>query len=383
MKLVIFGLTMSSSWGNGHATLWRGLCKALNRLGHTVVFFEHNAPYYEVARDWHSSDLTELVIYEGWWAIRDRVVRHLLDADVAIVTSYCPDAIDACNEILESRALPVFYDLDTPVTLSNLHSGESVPYLGPDGLRPYELVLSYTGGTALEELRSTLGAREVAALYGHVDPDLHRHVASVERFRADLSYMGTYAADRQFALETLFVAPARKRPALRFVMGGAQYPDSFPWTGNVFFVRHLPPSEHAAFFSSSRLTLNVTRLAMARMGWCPSGRLFEAAACRTAILSDDWAGMPDFYAPGEEIIIARTTDDALAALDLSDAALATIAQRAYERTLEEHTSRRRAQQLIALLESFANRQSPGSSAQSAHRQPLARKDMNREADQRS
>jgi spore maturation protein CgeB len=383
MKLVIFGLTMSSSWGNGHATLWRGLCKALNRLGHSVVFFEHNQPYYEVTRDWHSADLTELVIYEGWWAIRDRVVRHLLDADVAIVTSYCPDAIDACNEILESRALRVFYDLDTPVTLSNLHSGEPVPYLGSDSLRPYELVLSYTGGTALDELRGALGAREVAPLYGHVDPHLHRHVDSVERFRADLSYMGTYAADRQFALETLFVAPARKRPALRFVMGGAQYPDSFPWTDNVFFLRHLPPSEHAAFFSSSRLTLNVTRLAMARMGWCPSGRLFEAAACRTAILSDDWAGMPDFYAPGEEIIIARNTDEALAALDLSDAALATIAQRAYERTLEEHTSHRRAQQLIALLESFANRQSPGSSARSAHHEPPARREMNREADQRS
>jgi spore maturation protein CgeB len=359
MKIAIFGLAMSSSWGNGHATLWRGLCKALNRMGHSITFFEHNQPYYESARDWYSTEgtdpTTELIIYDGWWSIRDRVVRALIDADVAIVTSYCPDAVAACEEILDSSALPVFYDLDTGVTLSNLQSGEPVPYVGTDGLRAYELVLSYTGGGALEDLRTLLGAKEVAPLYGHVDPDLHHHVEPVDRYRTDLSYLGTYAADRQRALETLFVAPSRERPNLKFVMGGAQYPDSFPWTDNVFFVRHLPPSEHAAFFSSSRLTLNVTRQAMARMGWCPSGRLFEAAACRTALLSDDFAGLSDFYTPGEEILIGRTTEDALLALDMSDEQLGRIAQRAFERTLEEHTSRHRARELIAILESTLNK----------------------------
>lgn len=350
MKILVFGLTISSSWGNGHATLWRGLCKALHRLGHSVVFFERNQSYYEGARDWHASPGTELVLYDGWWAIRDRVVRHLLDADVAIVTSYCADAISACEEILESDALPVFYDLDTPVTLSNLQAGESVPYLGADGLRAYELVLSYTGGEALEYLHTMLGAKRTFALYGHVDPEVHRPVAPVERYRADLSYLGTYAADRQFAVETLFVEPARQRPEQRFLIGGAQYPDSFPWTSNVYFVHHLPPQEHAAFFSSSRLTLNVTRLAMARMGWCPSGRLFEAAASRTAIISDDWPGLPDFYTPGDELLLARTSEDAIAALDLSDTELATIAARAYERTLDQHTSMHRARQLVAILE---------------------------------
>ncbi len=351
MKIVIFGLTISSSWGNGHATLWRGLCNALNQLGHSVVFFERNQSYYEAARDWQPQAGTQLIIYDGWRSIRDRAVRNLLDADVAIVTSYCSDAIEATTEIRDaSNALAVFYDLDTPVTLSKLHAGESVAYLGPEGLRPYDLVLSYTGGAALDELQSRLGAARVAPLYGHVDPTLHRPVAAVDRYRADLSYLGTYAEDRQLALETLFVASARSRPQLRFVMGGAQYPDTFPWTSNVYFVQHLPPSEHAAFFSSSRFTLNVTRQAMARMGWCPSGRLFEAAACRTAILSDDWPGLSDFYVPGEEILIARTTAEALEALDMPDAQTATIARRAYERTLEEHTSRHRAQQLLGIFE---------------------------------
>jgi spore maturation protein CgeB len=350
MKLVIFGLAISSSWGNGHATLWRGLCKALNRLGHAVVFFEQDRPYYEAARDWQAIGQTTLVLYHDWREARALAKRHLADADVAIVTSYCADALSACEQIQESRALAVFYDLDTPVTLSKLQAGETVPYLGPEGLRDYELVLSFTGGKALDALRTTLGARRIAPLYGHVDPEVHRPAPAVDRYQAHLSYLGTYAADRQHALEKLFVAPARARPSLRFVMGGAQYPDSFPWSENVFFVRHLPPAEHATFFSSSRLTLNVTRDAMARFGWCPSGRMFEAAACRAAIMSDDWHGLREFYAPGEEVLLVRTTADALDALDRSDADIERVARRAYERTLAQHTSEHRARELVRLLE---------------------------------
>ncbi len=355
MKIVIFGLSISSSWGNGHATLWRGLCKALNRLGHRVVFFEANRPYYAASRDWRPTDGTQLVLYDGWWSTLERTVRELLDADVAIVTSYCADATAACEQIRDiPHLLSVFYDLDTPITLATLEAREHVPYLGPNGLRDYELVLSFTGGSALSQLQSRLGARRVAPLYGHADPELHRPTAPVDRYRADLSYLGTYAADRQAALERLFIAPARSRPALRFVMGGAQYPDSFPWSANVYFVRHLPPHEHAAFFSSSRLTLNVTREAMARFGWCPSGRLFEAAACGTAIVSDDWPGLAEFYAPADQVLLANTTDAVLGALDTSDAQLALIARRAYERTLDEHTSAHRARQLLAILEDAAS-----------------------------
>jgi len=355
MKIVIFGLSISSSWGNGHATLWRGLCKSLARLDHSIVFFERNRPYYEAARDWRACEGVELVLYDDWPAVREVVVRNLLDADVVIVTSYCVDAVAACDEAREfPHVLRVFYDLDTPVTLSNLHAGEPVPHLGSNGLRDYDLVLSYTGGSALDQLRTALGAQRVAPLYGHVDPELHRPAQAAAHYRADLSYLGTYAADRQRALEALFVAPARARPQQRFVMGGAQYPDSFPWSSNVYFVRHLPPEEHSAFFSSSRLTLNVTREAMARLGWCPSGRLFEAAACRTAIVSDHWPGLAEFYEPGQEVLLARTTEDTLAALDMSDAELARIAQRAYERTLAEHTSHRRAKDLLAMLEDACN-----------------------------
>jgi spore maturation protein CgeB len=351
MKLTIFGLTITSSWGNGHATLWRGLCKALANLGHDVVFFERDVPYYANARDWQRVPGGELVLYSSWDDVAQRARDELGDSDAAIVSSYCPDALAASNAMLQAdRPLSVSYDLDTPVTLSRLRAGATVPYIPRRGLRDFEVVLSYTGGAALEDLRCMLGARRVRPLYGHVDPDVHHPVAPHPRFRASLSWLGTYAQDRQAALEDLLVAPAHARPAERFLIGGAQYPDDFPWTSNVYFIHHVPPHEHATFFCSSRLTLNVTRAAMAEMGWCPSGRLFEAAACGAAVLSDSWSGLEEFYTPGEEILVAEDCAGTLAALDREDGELQRIGRRAHERTLDEHTSHHRARVLIEELE---------------------------------
>jgi spore maturation protein CgeB len=211
-------------------------------------------------------------------------------------------------------------------------------------------VLSYTGGAALQRLRSELGARRVAPLYGSVDPEAHRPVPPDPKLRADLSYLGTYAADRQPALERLLVAPARALPARRFVIGGALYPAEFPWAENIWFLRHMPPAQHPAFFASSRLTLNITRRAMAAMGWCPSGRLFEAAACGAPILTDSWAGLEDFYTPGRELLVAGSTGEAIAAIGLGDAELRRIAQAARDRTLAEHTADHRARALEAAVQ---------------------------------
>jgi spore maturation protein CgeB len=361
MKLVIFGLTISSSWGNGHATLWRGLCKALARRGHEVVFFERNVPYYALNRDLRALPYGELCLYPSWDDALPLVRWHLADADVAMVTSYCPDGVAAAGVVLESRVeVRAFYDLDTPVTLARLEAGEPVEYIGPRGLGEFDLVLSYTGGRALTELQARLGARQVAPLYGSVDPDLYRPSEPAPQYRADLSYLGTYAADRQPALERLLVESARQLPERRFLIGGAQYPEAFPWTGNIFFVRHLPPDEHPAFYSSSRLTLNITRAAMARMGYCPSGRLFEAAACGAPILSDAWEGLDVFFRPHSEILVAHDTGDAIGALELSDAELARIASLARQRTLEEHTADRRAAELERAIEDAASRIPPAS-----------------------
>jgi spore maturation protein CgeB len=349
MKIVIFGLTISSSWGNGHATLWRGLCRALDRKGHKIIFYEHDTPYYAGARDCWEIPGGNLVLYNDWAETRKRAANDVADADVAIVTSYCPDGIAATELALPGNGVAVFYDLDTPMTLGRLHRGEPLPYIGPTGLSGFDLVLSYTGGRALDELRDLLGARLVMPLYGHVDPQVHQPATAVGHYHADLSYLGTFAADRQASLEALFVEPARRRPENRFLLGGAQYPHNFPWSENIYFVRHLPPREHPAFFSSCRLTLNVTRRDMAGMGWCPSGRLFEAAACGGAILSDTWEGLEAFFSPGDQILVARNTDDAIAALDLEEAQIRRVAMAARDRALAEHTSERRADQLLDAL----------------------------------
>lgn len=352
MKILIFGLTISSSWGNGHATLWRGLCKHLARMGHAIVFFERDVPYYAGARDMFELPGGRLELFASWDEIQGKAREDIRDADVAIVTSYCPDAIAATELVLsEARAIPVFYDLDTPVTLARLRAGEAVSYIGPRGLADFELVLSFTGGPRIaEEFRNKFGAHHVQPLYGHVDTDIHRPVPPQPHYQAALSYLGTYSRDRQPALEALLVEPARVRADLRFLIGGAQYPHNFPWSPNIYFVRHLPPSEHASFFASSRLTLNITRQAMAEMGWCPSGRMFEAAACGVPLLSDDWPGIGEFFEPGSEILLADDVDDTLSALALPDAELQRMARRARERTMDQHTSDKRARELISLLE---------------------------------
>jgi spore maturation protein CgeB len=354
VKLVVFGLTISSSWGNGHATLWRGLCRSLARQGHQVVFFERDVPYYASHRDLTELTGGQLVLYKDWPDVTELARAHSRDADVAMVTSYCPDALLATDLLLDSPApIKAFFDLDTPVTLDRLATGAQVPYVPSSGLSAFDIVLSYTGGNALSELQTRLGARRVIPLYGHVDPEVHRPVTPVPAYGADLSYLGTYAADRQAALETLFISAARQQPTRRFSIGGAQYPQEFPWTPNIFFVRHLPPIEHPAFFSSSRLTLNITRRAMAEMGYCPSGRLFEAAACAAPILTDTWDGLDAFFTPGEEVLIARTTQDVLDALELSDAELHRIGRRARQRTLDEHTADHRAAYLLRSLETMS------------------------------
>jgi len=348
MKLVIFGLSVSSSWGNGHAVLWRALIRAFGALGHHTVFFERDVPYYAQNRDLTILEGGRLVLYQDWKAVLPEAKLELAGADVGMVTSYCPDALAATELVLGVPIVRLFYDLDTPVTLSQLAAGQAVAYIGPDGLSPFDLVLSYTGGAALTGLRHRLGAKRVAPLYGSVDPDHHRP-ALPGGPRAALSYLGTYASDRQAALEKLFVEPARRRPHDIFIIGGAQYPADFPWTGNVFFWRHVAAHEHPKFYASARSTLNVTRQAMAALGWCPSGRLFEAAACGTPIVSDWWEGLDEFFAPEREIIVVRTTEDVLTALERSDAELSRIGAAAREGVLSRHTAAHRAAELEVLL----------------------------------
>jgi spore maturation protein CgeB len=324
------------------------LIEALAKEGHRLVFFERDVPYYAAHRDRIEFPATELVLYHE--LDRNVAKRHLDEADGAIVTSYCPDAVSAAELAFESKAkMKVFYDLDTPITLDHLAAERPVPYLPADGLHGFDLVLSYAGGGALDELRHRLGARRVAPLYGSVDPSVHHPADPLEDYCADLSYLGTYAADRQDGLARLLLEPARTKRERTFVVGGAQYPGDVCWPENVRRHEHVPPHRHASFYCSSPLTLSITRAPMVRMGWCPSGRLFEAAACGVPVLSDDWAGLDTFFTPGSEILVAHRPDDVLGALDLPGESLAQIGRRARERALDEHTAEKRAHALVSIL----------------------------------
>ena len=355
MRFTIFGLTLSSAWANGHATPWRGILRALGHMGHQVTFFEKDVPYYREHRDLGEPEFCHLVLYEEW---DGRRAKHAIQAaDVAMVTSYCPDGLAACRLVLDTPGpLHVFYDLDTPVTLAALEAhGLAIPdgarYLTPDLIPEFDLYLSFTGGAALDELRTRWGARQAAPLYGSVDPELHAPVAhSPEDLRCALGYLGTYAADRQRGLEQLLIEPARRRADLRFSVIGSLYPDEIEWPENVSRRWHLDPADHPAFYSASRMSLNITRESMARHGYAPSGRLFEAASCGSPIVSDRWPGLEAFFEPGVEILVARSTDDALAALSLSDAELGRMARAARERTFQQHTGACRARELVAACE---------------------------------
>jgi spore maturation protein CgeB len=352
MHFAIFGLSITSSWGNGHAALWRGLCRALNEQGHTISFFERDVPYYAQARDRVELARGEVILYSDWGSVAGIARQKLGEADVGMITSYCPDVAGAAELLADSQAISVFYDLDSPVTLARLSAGLNVEYLPPNGLSTFDLVLSYAGGRALDLLQRQLGAKRVSALCGWADPEQHSPQHPRPEFAGDLSYLGTYSEDRQAALQELLIEPARCLPSKKFILGGAQYPDSFPWSKNIHFVRHLPPCEHASFYCSSPLTLNVTRSAMAEIGHCPSGRLFEAAACGVPVLSDYWPGLEEFFVPGEEILVARSREDTLRVLEMSPEDLIRVGRAAYERTLAQHTASARAAQLEQELEAL-------------------------------
>lgn len=349
MKIVIFGLSISSSWGNGHATIWRGLISALTRMDHQVVFFEKDVDYYAGNRDFEKYKGLTLILYEKWEWIRRDAEENVRGADVSIVTSYCPDAIEACEVLNCGDGLKVFYDLDTPVTFRIIESGKWPFYVPRKGLGQFDLVLSYTGGGAVKKMKEILGARVAFQLYGSADPQFHFPTCRMDKYFSDLSYLGTYAEDRQGKLEELFFKPATILKKNKFLLAGAQYPVSVKLSRNVAYYPHVAPPEHSCFYCSSSFTLNVTRGAMADMGYCASGRLFEAALCEVPIISDSWIGIETFFNPGEEIILVESAKDVIVALKMSQKERQELAKAARRRVLREHTSEKRAQELIAII----------------------------------
>ncbi|MFC0205846.1 bifunctional glycosyltransferase/UDP-glucuronate decarboxylase [Novosphingobium soli] len=340
MKLVVLGLSLGSSWGNGHATTFRALLAALAARGHDILFLEREVPWYAGAnRDLADPDFCRLEYYRdldhlSLWS------DEIAGADAVIVGSYVPDGVEVARFVqAHARGVTAFYDIDTPVTLAKLARGD-YEYLSPEVIPGFDVYLSFTGGPTLQRIEQEYGAKAARALYCSVDPEPYRPLGIAKRW--DLTYLGTYSPDRQPTLERLLLEPARRRPDLRFAVAGPQYPAEIDWPANVERIEHLPPSQHAEFYSASRMALNVTRADMIAAGWSPSVRLFEAAACGTPILSDRWDGIESLFVPGEEIVLADTSEDAIAALARPSEALGEAARR---RVLDAHTAAHRAGEL--------------------------------------
>ncbi len=345
MKLVFLGLSITSSWGNGHATTYRGLLGALAARGHDVTFLERDVRWYAgMNRDLPEPPYGSTILYPNLQELQNLHGELVRGADAVIVGSYVPEGIDVGRWVqATATGLTAFYDIDTPVTLAALRRGECA-YLSEDLVRGYDLYLSFSGGRTLEVLEGEYHSPRARPLYCSVDPALYFPEAREPLW--DLGYMGTYSDDRQPPLERLMLDAARGWPAGRFCVAGPQYPEDIAWPGNVTRLEHLPPAQHRAWYNAQRFTLNITRADMIHMGWSPSVRLFEAAACGVPLISDAWEGLDMFFAPGAEIIMTRGDADTLRALrEMPDGARVEIGRRARARVLATHTAAHRAEEL--------------------------------------
>ena len=339
MKLVVLGLSLSSSWGNGHATTFRALLKAFAARGHDILFLERDVPWYAASRDVTDPDYCRLEYYDSLEAL-ERWRREIGAADAVIVGSYVPEGVAVGRWVQDhARGVTAFYDIDTPVTLAKLERGD-FEYLSPDLIPGYDLYLSFTGGPTLRHIEQLHGSPAARALFCSVDPDAYPPLDLPKTW--DLSYLGTYSDDRQPTLERLLIEPARRLPDRRFVVAGPQYPESIDWPANVDRIEHLPPADHPAFYSASRFTLNVTRADMIAAGWSPSVRLFEAAACAVPVISDRWEGLGELFEPGSEILLADDADAVVEALAGPDTGIGRAAR---ERVMHGHRAADRAAEL--------------------------------------
>ncbi|HZQ68736.1 MAG TPA: glycosyltransferase [Terriglobales bacterium] len=345
MKITILALSVTSSWGNGHATTYRALARALHARGHRVVFFERDQEWYASNRDMPEPPFCRVHIYEQWKEVQSMLRRELSDSDVVMVGSYFPDSVEAIPAVLDSDVpVKAFYDIDTPITVAALRQG-GAEYLKLDEVPGFDLYFSFTGGPLLRELESRFGAQKAVPLYCSFDPDRYRFCPAQTEYQCDLSYMGTYAPDRQRKMEELLCAPARRLPQRKFIVAGPQYPNTLEWPANVKRIVHLEPKFHPPFYCSSRMTLNLTRADMVQAGYSPSVRLFEAAGCGTTILSDNWAGLSTFFEPGKEILLPTSAEEVVRYLDEADETeIRNIGRAGQERVMSEHTSERRARE---------------------------------------
>jgi len=343
MRIVFLGLSISSSWGNGHATTYRALARQLSLRGHEVTFLERDVPWYASNRDLPNAPFVRIILYKDI----DELKSHeaiVKDADFVIVGSYVPQGIEVGQWVLAIRGgRSGFYDIDTPVTMSHIQQG-CCEYLSPELICRYDLYLSFSGGPVLKMLMQRYGSRMAVPLFCAADETIYFPQDGQKVWM--LGYLGTYSDDRQSALQSLLLNVAKAQPSRRFVVAGPQYPSSIRWPANVERIEHLPPEQHREFYNSQSATLNVTRAEMIRLGYSPSVRIFEAAACGTPIISDYWPGLEEIFEIGSEVLVAADARQVLGYFtDFAADGLRMIGENARRRVLASHTAAHRAAEL--------------------------------------
>jgi spore maturation protein CgeB len=353
MKIAFFGSSLVSAYWNGACTYYRGIVRALDARGHRVAFYEPDAFERQEHRDIEDPEWAQVVVYEP----RDegtvrQVVANAAGADVVVKASGVGvfDAVleEAVAE-LEGPEVRVFWDVDAPATLAAMEVDEGNPLRELIGR--YDVVLTYGGGQPVIDRYAALGARACFPIYNALDPETHHPEPPRPDLACDLAFLGNRLPDREARVEEFFFRAVEALPQRTFLLGGNGWEDRVEGLANVRYLGHVPPGDHNALNRSALAILNVSRESMAANGWSPATRVFEAAGAGACLLSDEWEGIGDFLAPGEEVLVARDgaeVAELLAGLDPDRAR--EIGEAALERVRAEHTYKRRAEQVEAVLE---------------------------------
>jgi spore maturation protein CgeB len=352
MKIAFFASSLVSAYWNGAATYYRGIVRALHERGHRVTFYEPDAYERQQHRDMADPPWAKVVVYSA--QSEDEVLRTVEQArgaDLVVKAS----GVGVHDALLERAVLElqgpatrvVFWDVDAPATLDRVHGDAADPF------RPliprYDLVFTYGGGEPVRQAYLGLGARDCVPIYNALDPATHHPVPPEPRFECDLAFLGNRLPDREARVEEFFLRAAAQLPDRRMLLGGSGWGDK-PLPANVQYLGHVYTADHNAFNCTPRAVLNVSRESMARYGFSPATRVFEAAGAAACLVTDAWEGLETFFEPGTEVLVAQSGDEVaqhVAALDAQRAR--AIGQAAYRRVLAEHTYAHRAAQVDAVL----------------------------------
>jgi spore maturation protein CgeB len=352
MRIAFFASSLVSAYWNGAATYYRGIVRALDARGHRVTFYEPDAYGRQEHRDLEDPPWAKVVVYEATADAARRMVDSARDFDVIVKASgvgVFDDLLEAA--VLEHRrpgTLVAFWDVDAPATLDRVHENVRDPFLA---LIPrYDVVFTYGGGDPVVSAYRELGARQCVPIYNALDPETHFPVAPDSRFEGDLGFLGNRLPDREARVDEFFFKAAALLPKARFVLAGAGWDDK-PMTRNVRYSGHVYTNDHNAFNCTPRAVLNVSRESMARYGFSPATRVFEAAGSGACLITDHWKGIEQFLEPGKEVLVAKSGDEVAALLQfLTPERAAEFGREAYRRVLAEHTYGRRAAEVEGVLE---------------------------------